>query len=728
MDQKDTKLITLNCNGFKSNSTFIDKIIHQNDCIFLNELWLTHAEKHLLHDYKRDFHVFYTPAKQGSSSRPYGGTALLLRKTIHSKSELILQEDYTTIVKTMHSSTDNPILFIGVYLQCISNTCDYKNIYETQLNTIKGIIHHFIDDSSIIMFGDFQSFPKTEGCTRNANRNALSGSLESFITEGALIPIDIKMGTGPCYTYHHTTMLNQSYIDHIVVSADIVDRFFNTKVSDPDYLNISDHLPVSTAFTLYNITSQSGDNRQEEEYIPNYMWKNKTFQNNFQSTFNQMTFDHHMDMDLATSITQLQESLKQAALKAYNELKEDSHFHFINNKRWWNQDLKNCRTTLQQMFNHWRATGFNREPDNLQYNRYLFARKNFRSLVKRYKSQSVVDHYVNVEKIKKIRPKSYWNQIRSAKSSHQKLYTINNKTNVNDITSEFKGHFDNLLNTPRTDQINNKESNDQLETMLDELKELRDIDFTVNEEDLLKAIRTLHKEKAYDPFGIKAEHFIYAFESCSQNFHYLKQIINNVFTSNQFPELLSTSHIVPVIKSHKKPISDANNYRGISLIPIITKIIEIVILQKCPQLKNHANQQYGFASDGSTLHAEFLINETIRKYNSKNSPIYICSLDAEKAFDSCNWMVLFSKIKETKTLPLFVLRFLIQLYLHGDAKVKYNNHISSPFSLSQGVRQGSILSPYLYNLYTEDILREIDKMNIGASLDPNINTSIIAYS
>ena len=48
--------------------------------------------------------------------------------------------------------------------------------------------------------------------------------------------------------------------------------------------------------------------------------------------------------------------------------------------------------------------------------------------------------------------------------------------------------------------------------------------------------------------------------------------------------------------------------------------------------------------------------------------------------------------------------------------------------LSQGVRQGSVLSPYLYNIYTEDILKEIRDLNIGTFLDPGINTSIIAFA
>ena len=305
---------------------------------------------------------------------------------------------------------------------------------------------------------------------------------------------------------------------------------------------------------------------------------------------------------------------------------------------------------------------------------------------------------------------------------------MNNKTNITEISSEFKTHFDTLLNTPRTEPINNTQSNLLLEDLLADLNGTEN-DFTVNEEDVHKAINSLNKEKADDPFGIKAEHFVYAFDTpSSPNLTNLTRIINQIFQGNQFPELLSTSHIVPIIKSYKKPINDPNNYRGISLIPILTKLIEKIILLKCPQLKHHDDNQFGFSSDGSTLHAEFLINETIRKYNSKHTPVYVCSLDAEKAFDSCNWHQLFVKLRSKGILPNSILRFLIGLYQHGDAKIKYQNTTSSAFLLSQGVRQGSILSPYLYNIYTEDILKEIRDLNIGTFLDPGINTSIIAFA
>ena len=56
----------------------------------------------------------------------------------------------------------------------------------------------------------------------------------------------------------------------------------------------------------------------------------------------------------------------------------------------------------------------------------------------------------------------------------------------------------------------------------------------------------------------------------------------------------------------------------------------------------------------------------------------------------------------------------------------YNNCHTKSFVLSQGVKQGSFLSPYLHNFWTEDLLKQIKSMNIGTFIG-DINTSIIVY-
>nr|XP_047139003.1 uncharacterized protein LOC124814939 [Hydra vulgaris] len=183
-----------------------------------------------------------------------------------------------------------------------------------------------------------------------------------------------------------------------------------------------------------------------------------------------------------------------------------------------------------------------------------------------------------------------------------------------------------------------------------------------------------------------------------------------------------------LVKSYKKSLTDPNNYRGISIIPIFTKLLEYLFLLISPEIKKTHPLQFGFNNKSSTLHAEFVISETIQHYNNHNSPIYLCSLDAEKAFDSCNWNILFDKLYFDKNLPHQIVNTISSLYLNSSATVFYLGFKSVSFALKQGVRQGSILSPYLYNVYTEKLLEIIKNDNVvGTSIHGNF-TGVVAYA
>ena len=262
------------------------------------------------------------------------------------------------------------------------------------------------------------------------------------------------------------------------------------------------------------------------------------------------------------------------------------------------------------MFNQWRSEGFPKVSDNISFNRYTFARKDFRIHVRNCKSQETSDHYVNIEKLKNINPKSYWKKIRLAKQSSNKLFTINNKSTAGAITEEFNQHFSRLLNTPRTEGINNTNTNEKLKELLQKLESGAPSDyFHITETDVTNAVNSLNKGKARDPFELQAEHFIHAMND--QTASYIANVINRILQEDNLPPSLAKSLIIPLANSYRKSMSDPNNYRSISLIPILTKIIEKIIVNRCPELKEHKNNQFGFASDASTIHAEILIQETL---------------------------------------------------------------------------------------------------------------------
>lgn len=157
MATNNIDFISLNCYGYKGNCVYIDKLTKTHDCLSLSELWLTQSEFHLLHNYKNDFHIFFQPAKQLEHGRPFGGTALMMRKSKFSNVDTIIQENYVTAVRAKHKN--RTLLVFGVYLQSTNSSIDYIETYNTQLASLSGIMNQFIDTADPILLGDFQSCP-----------------------------------------------------------------------------------------------------------------------------------------------------------------------------------------------------------------------------------------------------------------------------------------------------------------------------------------------------------------------------------------------------------------------------------------------------------------------------------------------------------------------------------------------------------------------------------------
>ena len=154
------------------------------------------------------------------------------------------------------------------------------------------------------------------------------------------------------------------------------------------------------------------------------------------------------------------------------------------------------------------------------------------------------------------------------------------------------------------------------------------------------------------------------------------------------------SIIVPIVKDNKGILTDQNNYRPIALTCISSKILELILMTKYGHFLNTGDAQFGFKTGHATDLCIFTLKETVQHYVSLGSPVYLCFMDLSKAFDKVNHWILFQKLL-ARGCPLFMVRLLVHWYSHQECVVKWGNTLSAPFTVTNGVRQGSVLSPYL---------------------------------
>jgi hypothetical protein len=172
----------------------------------------------------------------------------------------------------------------------------------------------------------------------------------------------------------------------------------------------------------------------------------------------------------------------------------------------------------------------------------------------------------------------------------------------------------------------------------------------------------------------------------------LSTIFNKSIIQGKFPNRLKIAKVVPIHKG-----GDTNNpanFRPISLLPVLSKVIEKLMYNRMLKFINKHNiispNQYGFRAGHSTKHAVIdLVNHILNLLDNKKTVLSVF-LDISKAFDCVNHQILLNK------LNYYGFRGLIHSWLtdylnHRYQYVSLNNHTSNITKISIGVPQGSIL-------------------------------------
>ena len=198
----------------------------------------------------------------------------------------------------------------------------------------------------------------------------------------------------------------------------------------------------------------------------------------------------------------------------------------------------------------------------------------------------------------------------------------------------------------------------------------------------------------------------------------LSVICNLSMHTGVFPDKLKQAQIIPIFKSNNR--KSINNYRPISILPSISKILEKIVTKQLYEFVENQNiissSQYGFRSGRSTEIAVSDFTESILTAFDDNQYTIATFIDLSKAFDTVAHDILLAKLDHWGVRGS-ELHWIASYLRERKISVKIKNTQSSTNILSLSVPQGSSLGPLLFIIYFNDIVNASNLLNFTIYAD-----------
>lgn len=193
----------------------------------------------------------------------------------------------------------------------------------------------------------------------------------------------------------------------------------------------------------------------------------------------------------------------------------------------------------------------------------------------------------------------------------------------------------------------------------------------------------------------------------------LTHLINLCVTKNTFPSIFKQALITPIFKAGSRTLF--SNYRPISILPVLSKVLETVMYQQLMSFVNNSqllsSHQFGFRAGHSSYMPIALLQDFITSNITDKQRTAAIYLDLARAFDTVNIDILLKKLSKYG-LDESALSFLQSYLGHRTQQLRYNGIVSGVQHITCGVPQGSILGPLLFLFYVNDVNRACNEAEI----------------
>ena len=382
--------------------------------------------------------------------------------------------------------------------------------------------------------------------------------------------------------------------------------------------------------------------------------------------------------------------------------------HAMQKKPWFDGECFNIRKKVRILLRRYRN---NMSQNNK--NEYIQNRKMYKELLRQKKSN--YNRVMSVSLSSNIQnPEAFWSQVRKICRCYKQVPNIS--------LQDWYDHFTKVMCD------SNHRLPDGWELEIDQrynkiATEDDDLNAPFDSSEVQLALSSLRAKKSSGIDNVCSEMLICSIELILP---YLAAVFNEIFSTGAYPKCWSESIIVPI---HKKGnVHETNNYRGISLTSILSKVFVHVLKSRLTKWADENNllseMQAGFRKGYSTIDNVFVLYNVIQRQLQKRKKLYVAYVDFRKAFDTVNRDALW-KILERNGVGGHMINILKSMYSSVRCRVRCTEGLTDPIECILGLKQGCKASSILFLYLIDEIAKEMEKFGKhGVQLMPD---STIVY-
>lgn len=705
-------ILDFNCKNILTCGPFFKEIEKNVDICLLQEHWLYSCQLKLLDE----IHENFTGAGKAIDSndpiapvqipRGYGGTAILWKKKLNL---IVTPLDIgSERIQAIEIKGIPNMIILSVYMPCKGSSNHIAEFGEC-IDQLHEIYNTYENTHQIIIGGDFNE----------DILNGLSSQRKSYVQELMNEHCLGSKDNGP--TFIHVNGRDTSTIDFILYQEKYADSIVEIKKLDV-IANVSDHYPLKIVIK-HQYAENIPPKKNESKQSGNIKWDKvdtNLYAKQIASEIEKVRTNVVTKEEIDKSFQKLNEILTTTANEVAPKVRIGKRKPKL---QVMNEQIKQAISNKKTAYYNWKMQGRPDDPNNAYLIEKKLSTHNLRKECRLEVALRRMNQKTRMIEARTSDRKTFYNIIRRQRGKlAQHIDHLNIGDDIfrnNDIVEGWHRHFSKLAEKKLNINADVK-SLQQVEREVIEIKKMCQESYKhspITKDEIEKTVQSLNRNKATDYFGVSAEHFIYG---GNELLEYLRQLLNTSFEHCYIPDEMKIGSLFPVFKN-KGERSDVRNYRGITVNPTISKIIEKIIkLRENDKILGTQNPlQRGFTENTSPLIAELIIEEFERENKDLKKPTYIALLDAKSAFDVVVHDNLIRRLFQIGISHQSIL-ILQNLYQGATSCVKWNGKYSDPFKIDQGVRQGGALSADLYKVYINPLLNLLCESGMGGKIG-NIN-------